>query len=513
MSNRRSALLTARLFGLALGCLLVASLSAQAQFSSEVMGEASSLGPVLELEIVPADLETGDSFGSSSDIQGDVAVFSAHFSDEIAPEAGAVYVFRRGASGWQQEVKLTPADLAQDDNFGYSCSLDGDVLVISAPRHNAMGTQVGAVYVYRYDGNSWNQEQKLFPPTPLAFGRFGTDVSVSGDVIAVGRYRVVGGVLGEVHLFRYNAGIWAIEDTVTGADSVVGDLYAYSLDLDGDELVVGAYLDDTFGSMYFYRRNGSTWEFKQKVFAIDKQDGDLFSKGISMDGDVVVTGSNREDQLGTDAGAAYVFRFSGSEWVHEQKLLASDGRVMDRFGTHIAVNDGLIVVGSRLDDHVGGVDAGSAYIFRYDGSSWTERRKLIGSDSAAGDWAGHTVATDGRSVLMNSPLHSHPSTPTSGTSYLYSFPFREFAGVFPSGSQAIMATAPTGNPVILLTVAGHNQRLDTHDMGTPDQAPRDASGLTGRWPEHWGAEPPAGVHVYAVDTHGRIAGRWAGPQR
>ncbi len=408
------------LAALGLAALLASDVPGQLTATAQVDAELPPADLLVETELYPAGIASGDALGSSSAVQGDVLVVGARFSDVVADDGGAAYVYRRGARGWVFDDVLAPPDLGAGDLYGYSCSLDGDVLVVSAPLHGELGTQVGSVYVYRDVAGAFVLEQELLPSNPLPFGRFGTDIAVSGDVIAVGRYRPAAGNVGTVHVYRFDGASWVEEDTVTGADAVVGDFYAYSLDVDGDRLAVGSYEDDGVGSIYFYRHDAGDWAFSQKVFAPVPQAGSLFSKGLSMSGDVLVAGANRHDALGFDAGAAYVLRDTGAEWVHEQTLFASDGETMDRFGTHVGVSGNVIVSGSRLDDTALGVDTGSAYVFRRVDGAWVEWAFLVGGDLAADDWYGHTVATDGRTVLVHAPQHGHgPSEAFAGASYAY----------------------------------------------------------------------------------------------
>ncbi|MHC4844690.1 MAG: hypothetical protein ACYTCU_00870 [Planctomycetota bacterium] len=429
-----------------LGLLLAAPVGAQ--LSGQAAPETPPFQLVVEHEFVPADLVGGEALGASSHVDGDVAVITAPGADDIETNAGAAYVYRRGPGGWQFETKLAPADLGETDNFGQSCSLDGDVLVIAAPNHDAQGTKSGTAYVYRDIAGTWTFEQKLFPSTPIAFGEFGTDVAVSGNVIAVGMYRQSGGNLGRVFMYRHDGSSWVEEDIVTGADSVTNDLFAYALDV-----VVGAYQDDNVGSMYFHRWDGNDWVFLHKVFAPDAQTGDLFSKGVSMSGGYVVAGANREDQNGIDAGAAYVFKFNGVAWEHQQKLLASDGNATDRFGTHVAIADDTILVGARFDDHPGLADAGSAYVFRRYGNEWLQKIKLIGSDTAPADLLGHTVATDGHTFLVNAQVHAHGAGPASGASYAFRFPLHDGPPLL-LPTPSVLLLNPGSPPVITLVTGG-----------------------------------------------------------
>ena len=89
-------------------------------------------------------------------------------------------------------------------------------------------------------------------------------------------------------------------------------------------------------------------------------------------------------------GAAYVFVFNGSSWSLQQKLLASDGMAFDRFGYSVAVMGNTIGVGAREDDTAAGPDTGSEYLYTRTGTVWTEKQKLLPTDPHSGDRLGIT---------------------------------------------------------------------------------------------------------------------------
>ena len=70
----------------------------------------------------------------------------------------------------------------------------------------------------------------------------------------------------------------------------------------------------------------------------------------------------------TDPGDVFTVGTESST-VPQAKLLAADGAVSDSFGDTVSIDGNVAIVGaSGDDDH--GVSSGSAYIFRYNGSSW-----------------------------------------------------------------------------------------------------------------------------------------------
>ena len=94
-----------------------------------------------------------------------------------------------------------------------------------------------------------------------------------------------------------------------------------------------------------------------------------YAFSVDMDGDVMVVG---DTTLIEDESFAYVYRFNGMSWVQEQVLTSGVLIKENTFGVSVAVEGDVIAVG---DDNVNLID-GAAYIFRYDGSKWKKTQTL-----------------------------------------------------------------------------------------------------------------------------------------
>ena len=103
---------------------------------------------------------------------------------------------------------------------------------------------------------------------------------------------------------------------------------------------------------------------------------------------------------GANAGSAYVFVRNGTSWSEQAHLFASDGASGDNFGVSIAISGDTIVVGAIFDDTAGGTNAGSAYVFVRSGTSWTEQAHLFASDAAGNDRFGSSVAISGDTIVV-----------------------------------------------------------------------------------------------------------------
>src|SRR5688572_4785775 len=84
----------------------------------------------------------------------------------------------------------------------------------------------------------------------------------------------------------------------------------------------------------------------QKLLASDMEQGDRFGSAVAIQGDWLIVGSPQDDDMGLQSGSAYVFRRNGSGWVEHQKLTASDGQPSDSFGFSVAMDAGTAVIGA-----------------------------------------------------------------------------------------------------------------------------------------------------------------------
>ena len=114
--------------------------------------------------------------------------------------------------------------------------------------------------------------------------------------------------------------------------------------------------------MYVFRWNGASWDQERKLVATDGVGFESLGYSVSVDGDTVVAGAHLDDDNGSNSGSAYVFRWSGTTWDQEQKLLPADGAAEDLFGVTVSVSGDVAVVGAYSTDD-NGANSGSAYVF------------------------------------------------------------------------------------------------------------------------------------------------------
>ena len=125
----------------------------------------------------------------------------------------------RKVVSWQIVARLVPDDLQPGDEFGASVDMDGEVIIVGAPGYN---TDPGSAYVFRRNVTSgeWNLDTKL-APVDSALGSFGRDVSVRGDTVAVGDKHHGARNACSVFMYEYDSqsGAWdQLQDNIINAD-------------------------------------------------------------------------------------------------------------------------------------------------------------------------------------------------------------------------------------------------------------------------------------------------------
>jgi FG-GAP repeat len=336
-------------------------------------------------------------FGQAAAMEGDRAALGAPGSQDAA------YLFRFDGWAWQEEAELV-ADDGRLGDFGWSISLSGDAVVVGAPGYYS-GDSAGAAYVFRYNGSAWAQETKIQPADGESGEHFGSCVAMSGDALVVGAHLDDdnGSQSGSAYVYRFDGQQWNQEQKLLASDAEVSDWFGCSVAIDGSIVLVGANGcrvgdESGAGAAYVFRHDGTAWVEEAIIAASGGSHLDAFGGSVALAGDTALIGATGNDDAAFDAGAAYVFQHDGLDW-SQQQLLASDGEDYDCFGTSVAFDGTTAVVGVPSSDD-GGDKAGSAYVFRFDGVTWVEEKKLLASDGAEEDEFGRSVAVSGDTVMI-----------------------------------------------------------------------------------------------------------------
>lgn len=250
-------------------------------------------------------------FAWAVDINGEYAIVSAADEDlGKKSNAGAIYVYKRNGSSWEQVQQLRPEDPQVDGFFGSKLSLGAGQLLVGTPAGNADARgkspllNAGCAYIFRKDKRSgkWEQEAKLVAKDRAQKDLFGTSVALQGNCALVG---------------APNA----------------------------DEDVNGTHTLEGSGSVYVFTRQrwGQRWKQRQKLTANDRSYSGGFGYDVALDGRQMLVGSYWLDSM---AGSAYVFQKTGGHWVQAQKLVAEHRKARDMFGLSVDISGKQLIIGA-----------------------------------------------------------------------------------------------------------------------------------------------------------------------
>ncbi len=264
-----------------------------------------------------------DNFGYSVSIDGDLAVVGVPYQDydengeNSEPEAGAVFVYRRNRDSWEFAYKIVAGDREAGDNFGYSVSLKGGILVVGSPVNATNAAQLnpvvgaGAAYVYDLTATEATFSAKLVPTSRDENDNFGSSVKVFERMVFVGSYK---------HGRNENEELDAPE---------AGAVWAFIRD-----------------------NNTGVWNPSKKIVAggNDRNPNDNFGSAISAHKNTLVVGVpsfdyvNKGTDLKANAGAAYVFEWRTDHWAFKSLIIAPDREAGDMFGSAVSVFDKRIAI-------------------------------------------------------------------------------------------------------------------------------------------------------------------------
>ena len=403
-----------------LSCVLFVAFAAAANAQSQLTG-------VFREKLFASDAQNHDQLGSSVAMVGNTVFVGAPEEDFAGIDSGAVYVYTRSGSTWTQVQKLAASDGVSYTEFGTSVAVQGDLLVVGAKGGDGVVLGTGAAYAFRLVAGVWTEESKFFANDGANGDWFGRSIALSNDTAVVGTFYTDAPLTdsGAVYVFVRNGTTWAQEARIVPADSTVNAYAGISVAVEGDTLVFGAFGPPMqgqaayAGTAYVYTRTNGTWSLAQKLGPPVADEGDRFGWSLCLQGPQLMIGAVNEG-LGLSYlqyGAAYVFTRNGSSWTQTAHLLQSDPVAYNNFGSSVAIDGNVAVVGAMRSDeyHAGG---GALYLFQRFGNVWVQRPKMTPSDGYMRG-LGASVVLQSNRIVSGCPEESAPGASIEGGSAWY----------------------------------------------------------------------------------------------
>ena len=350
---------------------------------------------------------------------------------------------------FETEIKLDAGSANKQGGarFGWSVDVDGTWMAVGAPYEDATYTDEGAVYLFRRAGLVWNYHSRITPVAPEAGARFGYSVALSGNTLVSGApYAAAEAGIGYVfeYVFRgcFNGfnfySCWQQKAALSPSGLAnAGDHFAWSVAIDGDNLVLGNKDDLGYGSIMVFVRSAGTWPATgTRLLSSSHGSGDQVGHSVAIKGNYISAGAPLDDFGGTDAGAVYQYIYDGSQWLNEFKVLGTAAG--DQLGYSVDIDGTRMIAGAPYADPGGLGSAGVAYIYyrkwnkTFSAFEWRKLSTLVPlqadnstADAAVNDYFGFSVAIDldsggeGTGYALVSAPYNDDNGSSSGAAYLY----------------------------------------------------------------------------------------------
>ncbi len=280
-------------------------------------------------------------------------------------------------------------------DYGYSTTVEGQLWVVGDPRDVSFGQDSGAVHVAM--GQLGANWTSLRPNDIVSGLGFGNAVSASGNRVAATTF------LKSTYVFRYDQDQWLQEAFIPFGSG------GNSLSMGAGRLAIG--LPSLFGAsaVVIYRLDfgadstdpsDDTWVQEAWIPGGQKNS---FGAALALDGSRLVVGAPAASAGGKKTGLAFVYEYDGVTWTLVKTLRPVGVTEEASFGASVALKGSLIVVGApRHQPSVQGAGKGTALVYRLDpiSNSWRHEASLTDPEAHSDDLFGRSVAIGDRTAFV-----------------------------------------------------------------------------------------------------------------
>ena len=352
-----------------------------------------------QITLTGSNTESGDFFGEAVALSGDTLAVGAPNEDSSGKgvnstdqgngttDSGAVYVFARNGSSWNQQGYIKASNTGLSHHFGNQVALLDDTLAVGAPDEAGISTGInhdqtnnpsfassGAVYVFVRGGTNWSQQAYIKASNTGQGDGFGANLALSTNVLAVGASGEDSSATdvnnsqtnegatdsGAVYVFSRASDIWTQQAYVKASDTTASQRFGSTLSVFDNTLAVGT---SNGRSAYLFNRSGAIWTPQSTL--TPNTVGVSFNGALRLSQDMLV--------LADSSDMVSIFARAGTGW--QQAGSAAGVGHGGTFGNSITISGDTLAVGDVHDTcNANGINpsncqytsaySGAIYIFR-----------------------------------------------------------------------------------------------------------------------------------------------------
>ena len=232
--------------------------------------------------------------------------------------------------------------------------------------------------------------QKIFPENTDDFDVFGEDVDIAGDFLICGARGDddAGDKEGAAYIYHNNDGVWEQHSKLFAEQSQMWDFFGDGVCISEDYAVLiscynvaGVFTGKI--AIFHYNSDTDTWE---QQFFIEKPEGlpddAMFGKSCDIDGDNLIIGMRPFDSETGVNGSAYIYNYNGTTWTLTAEITPEDAVSSDIVGQYVSISGDYAIVSAHCADSPS-PNIGYACIFKNIEGTWTELTKIIGQQEGS----------------------------------------------------------------------------------------------------------------------------------
>jgi len=377
--------------------------------------------------------EATGTFGKSLDLNHSFAIIGDPKASGATDSTGEAYIYDLKNLSSKPVLILDPSDLANNDRFGSAVALTDSFAFVGAERVDyADSTDLGRVFIYKYQNGKWDYYSELSVPDTLSSGmRFGAALAADKNHLLVGAPGAANydGIqqIGMAFLYTLKNGKWTYTENLYRSLPVEREHYGYTVDIHDSISVIGMLgygLSPKPDEAHVFTKYPSQ-EYWRHSFALSEQNSRYnqhYGIAVAAYGDRVFVGAD-EDEVAGDTlntyGLVYVYRDSSGTWVKQDTLGPASGRQsFEKFGIAMGIYKNTAAIGAVDKDSYGAV-----YIFNYTHGNWQQTDYLPHPDPPVNPKAysafGSAVKMNNSFLIVSDPTHQTKNGIYGGTVYVY----------------------------------------------------------------------------------------------